>query len=168
MRLAQIELALDPAPRLVLELAAAKQLVDVLPLGHDQLELDLVVELRELPVAVVAIAPMLDILEPLAVTRAQRVHELLRQVALDPERLEALDRRLDRPPPSLMLLGPFVVALAAAGMGETEHADHRRQRQALSHQRHQDHAKRQEQNEIAVGERLPACGGKRNRERRGE
>jgi hypothetical protein len=45
MRLAQIELPLDPAPRLVLQLAAPKEIVDLLPLGGDQLKFDLIVKL---------------------------------------------------------------------------------------------------------------------------
>jgi hypothetical protein len=38
IRLAQVELALDPAPHLVGELAAAIELIDPLPLGIDQRE----------------------------------------------------------------------------------------------------------------------------------
>src|SRR5438045_941072 len=43
VRFAQIELALDPPPRLVLELADAEQIVHALPLRVDQLKLDLLV-----------------------------------------------------------------------------------------------------------------------------
>ena len=45
LRLAQVEFAFDPAPRLVGQHAGAEPLVDLLPLGGDQLELDLVVQI---------------------------------------------------------------------------------------------------------------------------
>ena len=61
MRLAQIELSLDPAPRLVFQLAAAKELVDLVSLGGDQQTFDLVVKLTEPSVAVVTVASMLDV-----------------------------------------------------------------------------------------------------------
>src|SRR3954468_18647328 len=77
--LAQIELTLDPPPRLVLELAAAEEIVDVLPLGLDQQELDIAVQLDQLLVRGVAIAAVLRMLEPLALMRMQRPHELPRQ-----------------------------------------------------------------------------------------
>ncbi len=54
--LAQIELALDPPPRLVLELAVAEEIVDVLPLGLDQQQLDIAVQIGELLVRGVAVA----------------------------------------------------------------------------------------------------------------
>ena len=56
MRVAQIELPLDAAPRFVLELAPAIKVVDQLPLGGDQRKLDLVVKLDELGMAIVAVA----------------------------------------------------------------------------------------------------------------
>ena len=46
MRLAQIELALNPATRLVLQLAVAVRSLIVLPLGCDQQQLDLVLVFR--------------------------------------------------------------------------------------------------------------------------
>src|SRR6476659_467912 len=76
--LAQIEVALDPSPRLVLELTAAEEIVDVLPLGLDQQELNIAVQLDELLVRGVAIAAVLGMPEPLPLMRLQRSHELLR------------------------------------------------------------------------------------------
>src|SRR3954451_5664706 len=75
--LAQIELTLDPSPRLVLELTAAEEIVDVLPLGLDQQELDIAVQLDELLVPGVAIAAVLGMFEPFPLMRVQRPHELL-------------------------------------------------------------------------------------------
>ncbi len=66
MRLTQIELPLDSATRLVLQHAAAKELVNALPFGGDQQKLDLVMTFGELSVAV---APVLDVLEPGRVLR---------------------------------------------------------------------------------------------------
>ncbi len=78
MCLAQIELPLDPASRLVLQPAAAKELVDPLSLGGDQRKFDLIVNLGKLSVAMVTIASVLDVPEPVAVTGAERVHDVLR------------------------------------------------------------------------------------------
>src|SRR5882672_6560325 len=72
MRLAQVELAFDPAPRLVLELSGAKKLVDVLALRRDQQQLDLVVQLAVFPVGLIRAARAADMLEPFSVTGAQR------------------------------------------------------------------------------------------------
>jgi hypothetical protein len=48
MRLAEIEFPLDPAPRLVLQFSALIEIVDLLPLGGNQLKFDLIVKLGEL------------------------------------------------------------------------------------------------------------------------
>src|SRR5260370_7531302 len=141
MRLAQIELSLDPAPRLVLELAVAKQLVDLVSLGGDQLTFDLVVKLRELSVAVVAIASALDVLEPVAVAGAQRVHDVLGQIAFRPELVEPLHRGFDRQPPRLELLPPVGVALSATRMSKAERMDTPRHGQPLPHHPPQPHSK---------------------------
>src|SRR5439155_10499046 len=85
MRLAQIEHPLDPAAGVVFELAAEKQLVDVVSLRGDQLELDFLVNLGKPSVALVTIAAVLDVLEPLAVTGTERANEPLRQAAFRPE-----------------------------------------------------------------------------------
>src|SRR5580704_1243616 len=82
-----------------------------------------------------------------------------------PKLVEPLDRCLDCLPPSLMLLVSVNVALATPGKGEAECADHPRQHQALTHQRHQDHGKREEENEITIGEQLTVDSCKRERER---
>ena len=62
MRLAQIELPLDSASRFVFQLAAVVKVVCLLPLGVDQKEFDLVVELGELFVPIIAVAAVLDML----------------------------------------------------------------------------------------------------------
>src|SRR5262249_58971204 len=62
--LAKIEFAFDPAPRLVLELAGAKELVDVLAFRRDQQQFDLVVERAVFSVDLVAAARPADTPEP--------------------------------------------------------------------------------------------------------
>ena len=62
MRLAQIEFALDAAPRFVRELTVAEKIVRPLPLGGDQKQFDLVVKLGELFVPIIAVASVLDML----------------------------------------------------------------------------------------------------------
>src|ERR1700676_594473 len=60
MGVAQIELPLNPAPRLVLELTAAIEIIDQVSLGSDQEILDLVATLHEQFMAVVVAASVLD------------------------------------------------------------------------------------------------------------
>ena len=62
-----VELALDPPPRFILQPAAAIELINLLPLGGEQQELNLVAKLDVLTVAVVAIASVFDVLEPITV-----------------------------------------------------------------------------------------------------
>jgi hypothetical protein len=57
--LAQVKLALDPAPRLIFQLAAAPQFVYPPPLGSDQMKLDFIALLGAFSVAIIAIDPQL-------------------------------------------------------------------------------------------------------------
>src|SRR5262249_47337665 len=131
MRLAQIELTLDAAPRLVVELAVAKQVVDVLAFRGDQLELDIVVDVRELAVPLCAVGPMVDVLEPVVVTGPERTHDVLCPFAFRLQLVEPADDGFDRLPAGPMFLGALGVALAPASVREPEHTDDPRQRQAL-------------------------------------
>src|SRR5579883_2189605 len=164
--LAQVELALDAAPRLVLELAVAEEIVDLLPLPFDEQQLDLVVQLAQPPMAVIAIAAVDDMLEAIMVVGAERPDEVRGQAALLGEPVETLDHRFDGPPPRLLLLDTILMALAAPGMGETQAADHPRQHQSLAHQRHQDHGEGEKEDEVAVGKRRSGGGGEGDRQRR--
>src|SRR5205085_1854338 len=137
VRLAQIELALDPAPRLVFDLAVAEQIVDVLALGCDQLELDLIVQVGELAVLSPLGASMLDMLEPVMMPESNRPHELLGPVALGLELVEALQDCLDRFSARVMLLRSVRVAFSPAGMCKPQRTDDPRQGQALADQRHE-------------------------------
>src|SRR5271166_2680534 len=94
--LAQIELAFDAAPRFVLEFAGAVQVVDPLTLGFDQQKLNLVVLLHCALVRLVTVAAVLDILEPVMVSLAQRPKQILRQLALGGAFVETAAGRLDR------------------------------------------------------------------------
>src|SRR2546423_420291 len=84
MRLAQVELAFDPAPRLVLELAGSEKLVDVLAFGVDQEPLNVIVQLAVLSVAgaVVAFISVVDVPQPVPVLGAQRLNDIVREIAL--------------------------------------------------------------------------------------
>ena len=96
MSVAQIKLPLDPAPRLVFQLAATIAIVDRLSLCLDQLKLYLVVQLGELPAASVAVASVLDLSQPFAEMRAVRPDDIIRKLALTRQLAEPLNRRLDR------------------------------------------------------------------------
>ena len=94
MSVAQIKLPLDPAPRLVFQLAATIAIVNRLSLCLDQLKLYLVVELGELPAA--AVASVLDLSQPFAEMRAVRPDDIVRKLALTRQLAEPLNRGLDR------------------------------------------------------------------------
>ena len=62
----------------------------------------------------------------------------------------------------------MIVALAAAGICESQCANHGGQHQALAHECHQNHREHEEQDPIAAREWRAASRGERDRERRGE
>jgi hypothetical protein len=62
-----VELALNPPPRFILQPAAAIQLISLLPFGGEQQKFNLVAKLDMPSMAVVAIASVLDVLEPIIV-----------------------------------------------------------------------------------------------------
>src|SRR2546423_14069745 len=123
-------------------------------------------ELGKLPVAVIPVASVRDVLQPVAVTRAQRPNEVVKEITFRRKLVELLDRCLDPLAASLVLLDFAVVTLLAPGIGKAEGTDHRRQQQSLADQRHQDDGKRQKEDEIAPGKRLAVRSCKRDRERR--
>jgi hypothetical protein len=82
MRVAQIKLPLDPAPRLVFQLAATIAIVDRLSLRLNQLKLNLVVKVCELPATAVAVASVLDMFQAVAVMRAERPNDFIRKLAI--------------------------------------------------------------------------------------
>lgn len=163
-----VELALDPPPRFILQPAAAIELINLLPLGGEQQELNLVAKLDVLTVAVVAIASVLDVLEPITVIGADWLDNFLRESLFRRKLVEPCYRCLDRLSPSGVLLGSFRVAFSTSRRGKAERPDHPRQHQALTNQRHQDDRKSEEENQVAVGERLTVYSCKRDRERRRE
>ncbi|MGZ3689806.1 MAG: hypothetical protein ACXVBW_16000 [Bdellovibrionota bacterium] len=99
--------------------------------------------------AVVPIASVLELLEPVAVTRADRLHHFLRESAFCRKLVEPFDRCRNRLSSSHVLLGSLGVAFPAPYMGETECADHPRQHQTLTYERHQDHRESEEENQVA-------------------
>ncbi len=167
MRMAQIELALDPAPRLVLQFAGTVELIDRLPLGGDQQKLELVNQLDTFLLPAVAIA-IVDMSQPVAVTAAQRRYNFLRQPTLRRKLIEPFERGFDRLMPRLNFLGLVGMALAAPDMGKSEHADHQGQQQALPDKRHEYDGKCEEEDQITIWKRLALSRHERDRQRRSE
>ena len=139
LRLAQIELALDPAPCLVREIAGTKKVVDPRALGLDQLELDLVMKLGELSVAFVSVAVVIRVPQPVTQVRTQRSHRVIRELALCRQTFERVERSRDPLPPGGAVFHSLAMALAPSGIGKAEGTDDARQQQALAHQRDHDH-----------------------------
>src|SRR5947207_5453524 len=137
-------------------------------LGADQQKLDLIVQVAEIPVAVVKVAAMLDVFQPMALTDPYRPKDFLREIARRSEFIKPAYRRDRRLPPSGALFRLIGLVLAAAGVSEPERSDYRRQHQSLPDQRYQDHREGQEQDQIAPGEWSAGCGRKRDRQRRRE
>ena len=111
VRLAQIKLALDSPPRLVLELAAAPQFIYAPPFGGNEMKLDLIALLRAFLMAIVALASEFRELEPVCIVTAERLNGLLREIAFAGKRIESLNRRLDPLPARLVLFNCIGMAL---------------------------------------------------------
>src|SRR5262245_35615294 len=111
MRLTQIELALDPASRLILQLAAAPQFVYAPPFRSDQKKLDLVTLRGAFSMAVIAIASEFRELEPICVVDPKRLNDLLNEIAFGGKRIEAFDRCLDPLPARFVLFDRVCVTL---------------------------------------------------------
>ena len=67
--------------RLILQFAVAIEVVNKIALGLDQRKLDLVAEIDQLLVTYVAVAAVIDNLEPVALRRANRPDNGFRRVA---------------------------------------------------------------------------------------
>jgi hypothetical protein len=81
MGLAQVELALDPAPCPVLELTTDKEFVDVLAFGIDQQQFDFIVKSAVFSIGIVATALTVEMPEPVLVMVAQRSNHVFRNTA---------------------------------------------------------------------------------------
>jgi hypothetical protein len=64
-------------------------------------------KLSDRTMAVNSVAPVFDVLEPVAVSRAERLDDVFREIALRRNLIEPVDRCLDPLPPSLVLLMPL-------------------------------------------------------------
>src|SRR5512144_850349 len=102
--IAQVEFTLDAAARLVLQLAAAEEIVDPLALGVDQQALDLLVKVAVFSDHAVAGAVVLDVLQPVQVLGANGFDHFCPEVALGCKLVEALSRSLHRLAAGLQLL----------------------------------------------------------------
>src|SRR5271170_7989733 len=131
---AQIEIALDAPPCLVLQLVIPIKLVDRLAFGRDQYEIDFVVKLAEFLVAAL-VAEMLHALEAAFQLAAKLANDVVRQSALLAQFIEARHRGMDRGFPRNEFFHPVGTAFAAARMVESERTDHEGKRQTLADQR---------------------------------
>ena len=138
MRVAQIKLPLDPAPRLIFQLATMIAIVDRLSLRLNQLKLNLVVKVCELPATAVAVTSVLDMFQAVTVMRRGSGRtvssESWRPLANWSSRSIAasIARRRAATPSS-----PSAWRSRRPAWARPSGADHRGQHQPLSHQDHQ-------------------------------
>jgi hypothetical protein len=81
-RIKQVELPFDPPSRLILQHAAAVELINPLPLGGDQQQLDFVVKLGRQLMTVPPVGSVFKMFESLLMLGAKRLNDVLRQFAL--------------------------------------------------------------------------------------
>lgn len=88
MRLAHVELPLDAAPRVVIQLAVAEEIIDPFALGGNEQTFDLVVKLTVLFAGAVARTPIFDMLQAILVLSARHVDDIGREIAFGRELVE--------------------------------------------------------------------------------
>ena len=151
IRIAQIEFALDVPTLLVLQFAVAIEVVDEIALGVDQRQLDLVAEVDQLLVTGVAVVAMVDEFEPIALGDADRADDRIRAPGVRSSAGRAHGSR-----PRARVCAPWNSSFLSScrsrrpGVGETQRAGDPGQRQAFADQGHEDHAKGQKQDQVAV------------------
>jgi hypothetical protein len=128
LSIAQIQIALDTPPWLVLELAGAVELIDTIALRLQQHHLDGLITARKLAVPILAIDALLGVCQASLVTRAQTAHLLLGQALLDAQLLEPLERCAYRLATRLVLRLALIMALVVARARQAEPADDRKNR----------------------------------------
>ncbi len=133
LRLAKIELPFDVTSRFVRQLALAKKIVRPAPLGGDEQQLDLILELDVLLIIIVVASPNMH--EPFAMTRAQWFYNAFRKTPFCRKLVESLERRLDRLAPRYVLIRCCVAPLPTTYVSEAERPDDRWQQQPLAYQR---------------------------------
>src|SRR5229473_7366677 len=148
----QIEIAFDPPPDLVGDLAVAQQNVDEFPLRRDQLPRQGRALRRDL--ACFGIERVRQLVGADLVPRPQQSDHLVGQFAIVGDGVERLERRRERFAPRYELRFMLRQMFGAAGLPEAKLPDHRRQPEPQSHQRDEDDAERDEQDEVTVGEIL--------------
>ncbi len=111
---------------------------------------------------------VLEMLQPAAIVRVQARQDIGRQLPFGGNLLQPGDRRLNGQPASLDLLPPLPVPLAIARIHEPEGPDDGGQQQTLPDEGDDDNRIGQEQDLIAVGERLAIRRDQRNCQRRGQ
>jgi hypothetical protein len=150
--LAQVELPFESAPCLIFQRSAAIELVDPLAFCRDECKLDFVGHRGSALPIVRLPARRCEMTAAVHELSAKLPHNILRQMPYRGKLLETLARSLDSTASRQQLLVPIRLELSLTSFSKTEHPDHGGQRHALADKRHQDYRKREEENEIAIGE----------------
>ena len=162
----QIEIAFDPPPGLVGDLAVAQQHVDEFALRRDQFPRQ--VDARRRDIVGLGIERIRQLVDAGLVPRAQQLDHFVGQFAVVGDGVERLQRRAERFAPRrdfrLVLRHMFV----AAGLGDAEPAHHRRQPEPEPDQGDEDDAEAEEQDQVAVGKAFAVRQRERQRQRRGQ
>src|SRR5215211_2730303 len=158
IRLLQVELALEPAARLVGEASLAQKLVQELPFGLDQLQPQFYLLFGAL-----AVVRGRQLLQPAVIACPQLLQDVLGEIALLGEFLQALARTVECILARNVLGVRLSRALLDPAVRQAERTHHDRQEQAKADQGGDDDAERDEQNEVAVGKWLTI--GQRERDR---
>jgi hypothetical protein len=117
---AQVKFPFDPASPFVLQLAHAKQLVELVTLRSDQEKFNVILQIRELSVTGVAISWVIDMQQAIPVAISQCFDELVWEATLRYQHVKPFDHRIDCRAPSPKLLLKIDAALPPASMGETK------------------------------------------------
>jgi len=150
--LTQVELPLESAPRLIPQCPLAIELIDLLPLGCDQQQLDFVGKRYRVLMILCPRRCVLKMTKAVLMLYSKLPNDVIRKPTFHGKLVEALDRGLDGVSARYQLLCPVGVELLVTGVGEPEQPDYGRQHQALAYERYQDDCERKEKNQIAIGE----------------
>ena len=145
MRLAQIQFSFESTARFVRQLILAVQIIDMLSLGVDQFEIDLVLKFGKFVAAVGIVTRYFGSQQSRVVSGAKGFEgrggksPLARTVI---QEFGGLPRRL---PPGVLLRDTIGAALSAPCVGEAERTHDPWQSQALANERDEDDAERQKE-----------------------
>jgi hypothetical protein len=145
----------------------AIELIDPLPLGCDQQQLDFVGMRYWVLLILCPRRCVLKMTKAVLKLYSKRPNDVIGKSPLHGKLVETLDRDLDGESARCEFLSPIGVELLVTGVGKPEQADYGRQHQALADERYQDDCERKEKNQIAIGEWPAAIHREGNGKRRG-